>query len=133
MAIIDLRSLVKPECDVVEFIGDADRLEYSLPIKKTIGMTLMLQNYLNDFGKDRDLTNNLVSDNIEVSFFTLYCWIKAYYSEMTLEWVKKNVDEELFVELMKIANDLFFPKTTEQAKPKKKPTAKKPTKKARRS
>ena len=34
MAIIDLRHLVEPECDIIKFTGSEDKQEYSLPVKK---------------------------------------------------------------------------------------------------
>ena len=43
MAIIDLRHLVTPEYDTIKFTGDIDKIEYELPMKKTVNSVLLLQ------------------------------------------------------------------------------------------
>lgn len=121
MAIIDLRHLVTPECDTVKFIGAEDGQEYSLPVRKTIGMTLMLQQYMLEFNSGKSPEKFSASDGVEMSYYTLASWIRGFYPDVTVEWVKKNiVNEDLFIELMKKANDLFYPKRQEALKPKKK-------------
>jgi hypothetical protein len=46
-------------------------------------------------------------------------WIRGFYPELTLEWVKNNICDKLFTELVKVIEPLFFPKQTETAPPKK--------------
>lgn len=119
MAIIDLRHLVQPECDTVKFVGSEDKQEYELPVRKTVGMTLTLQQYMNDFAKVKPPSEYDAADSVELGYFMLTAWIRAHYPDKTVEWVKLNVCEDLFTELMTLANEMFFPKVTETGMPKK--------------
>ncbi len=122
MATIDLRHLVQKEYDVVKFIGDLDGEEYTIPVKKSVGASLLLQQYMDDFNKKREPGDYKSTDSIELSYLCLTAWIRNYYPEITLEWVKQNItSDELLSELMKLANQIFFPKVTEAGTPKKNP------------
>jgi len=119
MAIIDLRHLIEPECDVIEFIGNEDKQLYKLPIRKTMGMSLMLTAYMREYSKDKDVSKYDIVDNIECGYFMIAAWIRGFYPDKSVEWVKANVLEELFTELLQAGNKLFFPKQKATAQPKK--------------
>ena len=122
MAIIDLRHLVTPEYDTIKFTGDIDKIEYELPMKKTVNSVLLLQDAMNDFNARHDLKNLTSSDIIELGYVTLTAWIRTYYPDLSIDWVKNNLSEELYIIMSKKAEELFFPassaKQTEQGTPK---------------
>ena len=119
MAIIDLRHLIEPECDVIEFIGNEDKQLYKLPIRKTMGMSLILSQYMQEYQKGKDPKKYDVMDNIEVAYFIITSWLRGNYPDKTLQWVKNNLADDLFTELSRIATDLFFPKLKATVQPKK--------------
>ncbi len=130
MAKIDLRHLIKSDHDTIEFIGSADKKEYSLPLLKTTAALLYMQSYMEAF-RGKKPEEYSVSDKIECAYITVCSWIKAFYPDVSLEWARENLSDELLEILSGYANDLFFPKPREAAKPEKKPA--KRSKKARRS
>lgn len=119
MAIIDLRHLVEPECDIIKFTGSEDKQEYSLPVKKTVGMSLMLTQYFADFNKSENPDMPDVNKNIELNYLMIAAWIRGVYPDLTVEWVKNNISNDLFIELVKLLEPVFFPKMTETGTPKK--------------
>ena len=116
MAIIDLRHLVTPEYDTIKFTGDIDKIEYELPMKKTVNSVLLLQDMMNDFNSRHDLKNLTSSDIIELGYVTLTAWVRTYYPDLSLDWVKNNLSEELYVILSKKAEELFFPDSSAKQK-----------------
>ena len=131
MATIDLCHLANKEYDVIKFIGQDDGLKYELTVKRAAGSILLIQEYMNQY-KNGDIKLEGAALQIEIGYMTIAAWIRGEYPKLTLEWVKKNISAEVYEILIVKSNDLFFP-PTEKAKPKKKPMAKKPIKKARRS
>jgi hypothetical protein len=119
MAIIDLRHLVEPEYDIVKFIGSEDKQEYSIPVKKTVGMSLMLNQYFSDFNKSCDPDMPDAVKNIEFNYFMITTWVRGFYPDLTVEWVKSNIPEVLFIELVRLLEPIFFPKLKEPGMPKK--------------
>ena len=109
MAIIDLRHLVTPEYDTIKFTGDIDKIEYELPMKKTVNSVLLLQDAMNDFNARHDLKNLTSSDIVELGYVTLTAWIRTYYPDLSIDWVKNNLSEELYIIMSKKAEELFFP------------------------
>ena len=121
MKTIDLRHLVSKECNVVKFVGDDDKKEYELPVKKNVGAVLMMQEYMIDFNNRRTSEKYTATDLIELSFITIAAWIKSFYPDKSIEWTKANINSDVMEVLTPMANDLFFPKSgevKEQAKPK---------------
>jgi len=88
MAIIDLRHLVTPEYDTIKFTGDIDKIEY-------------------------ELTS---SDIVELGYVTLTAWIRTYYPDLSIDWVKNNLSEELYIIMSKKAEELFFPDSSAKQK-----------------
>lgn len=119
MAIIDLRHLIEPEYDTVTIIGSDDKKEYSIPIKKNMGISLMMTQYFSDYMKNKIPDEPDAITNIELNYRMVTALIRGYYPELSLEWVKLNICEELFVELVRMIEPLFFPKQTETGQPKK--------------
>ena len=119
MAIIDLRHLVEPECDVVEFVGSIDKLEYKVPLRQSVGMSIMLNQYFMDYNKSKNVDQPEWAANLELNYRMVTAWIRGYYPEVSVEWVKNNVSNELFKELVKLLEPLFFPKQPETVQPKK--------------
>lgn len=119
MAIIDLRHLVEPEFDVVEFVGSLDKLEYKVPLRQSVGMTIMLNQYFMDYNKSKSVGTPEWAHNIELNYRMVASWIRGYYPDVSVDWVKNNVSNELFKELVKLLEPLFFPKQSETVQPKK--------------
>lgn len=118
MAIIDLRNLVDPEYDVIKLIGSIDKKEYEIPLKKTMGMSLMMTQYFSDYTKSKNPDEPDFITNLELNYRMITSWIRGYYPEISVEWVKSNVSDQLLLALVKALEPLFFPKLTETAKPK---------------
>jgi len=116
MAIIDLRHLVTPEYDTIKFTGDIDKIEYELPMKKTVNSVLLLQDAMNDFNARHDLKNLTSSDIVELGYVTLTAWIRTYYPDLSIDWVKNNLSEELYIIMSKKAEELFFPDSSAKQK-----------------
>lgn len=59
--------------------------------------------------------------NIELNYRMVTAWMRGVYSDITLEWVKNNIADTLFLELVKILEPLFFPEpeTGEPKRPRK--------------
>jgi hypothetical protein len=119
MAIIDLRHLIAPECDTVEFVGSIDKLEYKIPLRQTVGMSIMLNQYFMDYNKSKNIDTPDWEANLELNYMLVTSWIRGYYPEICLEWVKNNVSNDLFKELVKLLEPLFFPKQTATVQPRK--------------
>jgi hypothetical protein len=118
MAIIDLRNLVETEHDTVKFIGAKDGKEYSLPVKKTIKMSLQASEDVKPLFDKRD-EMEAYEFNFELGFVYLTRWIKTYYPDKDLKWVKENItNEELASQLINLVTEMFFPKPKETVQPK---------------
>lgn len=124
MAIIDLRNLVAPEFDTVQIIGSIDKKEYELPVKKTMGMSLMMTQYFSDYMKTKNVDEPDYIVNLELNYRMLASWMRGFYPELSVEWVKNNICDELLTKLVKILEPLFFPKLAETGKPMKRPRKK---------
>jgi len=120
MAIIDLRNLVEPEYDTIKLIGSIDKKEYELPVKKTMGMSLMMSQYFSDYMKTKQPDEMEYITNLELNYRMVASWMRGFYSELSIEWVKNNICDELLLQLVKKLEPLFFPKATETGKPEKK-------------
>lgn len=119
MAIIDLRNLVDPEFDTIDLKGSVDKKEYSIPVKKTMGMSLMMTQYFSDYMKSKDQDESDYITNLELNYRMVTSWIRGYYPDKSVEWVKVNISDDLLIQLIKYLEPLFFPKQTETVKPKK--------------
>ena len=119
MAIIDLRHLVDKEFDVIQFTGSVDKIDYEIPVKKTIGMSLMMSQYFLDYNKNLNTEIPDYQKNIELNYLMVTAWVRGYFPELSVEWVKNNICDELFRELVKLLEPLFFPKQAEPEKPRK--------------
>lgn len=119
MAIIDLRHLIEPEFDTVQIIGSIDKKEYNVPVKRTIGMSLTMNQYFSDYMKSKQADEAEYLTNIELNYRMVAAWMRGFYPELSVDWVKSNICDLLFTELVKILEPLFFPKTEEPGKPKK--------------
>ena len=121
MAIIDLRHLIEPEFDTIQIIGSIDKKEYEVPLKKTMGMSLMMSQYFSDYMKSKTSDEPEYLLNIELNYRMVASWMRGYYPELTVEWVKLNICDSLFTQLVKYLEPLFFPKVEEAGMPKKNP------------
>ena len=119
MAIIDHRHLVEPEYDTELITGSIDKKEYTLPVKKSMGMSLMMSQYFSDYMKTKQPDEPDYITNIELNYRMVTAWMRAYYPELSVEWVKENICEKLFLILVQKLEPLFFPKATETVTPKK--------------
>lgn len=118
MAITDLRHLANHDYNVVKFIGEKDGKTYSLPEKMTVGMSI---NFQMDMDDNRDRIDELkpIEKNLEISYLLITRWIKTFYPEITLEWVRENIlSESVMTVLVQKATDLFYPKQAETPAPK---------------
>lgn len=122
MAIIDLRHLVdNTEYDTIEITGNTDKKVYSMPLKKTMGMSLMMTQYFSDYMKTKNPDEPDYLTNLELNYRMITSWIRGFYPELSVEWVKSNISDELLRELVKLLEPVFFPKVTETGTPKKNP------------
>lgn len=119
MAIIDLRNLVDAEYDTIEFTGSIDKKVYSCPVKRTMGTSLMLSQYFSDYMKNKPIDEIDVVTNIELNYRMIAAWVRGYYPELSVEWVKANVCDTLLIKLVEKLEPLFFPKAAETGTPKK--------------
>ena len=119
MAIIDLRDLVESEYDTIEFTGSVDKKVYSCPVKKTMGTSLMLSQYFSDYMKSKPEDEIDSITNIELNYRMIAAWVRAYYPELSVEWVKANICDALLIEIVAFLEPLFFPKVAETGKPQK--------------
>ena len=118
MKIIDLRHIVEPEVDIVKFKGAKDGNEYSLPVKKTIIMSLQASEDVKPLLDKRDEMASY-EFNYEIGFIYLTRWIKTHYPDKDLKWVKENItNEEVASQLINLVTEMFFPKPKEAGKPK---------------
>jgi hypothetical protein len=121
MAIIDLRHLVEPSYDTVKIIGAKDGKEYSLPTKTTVKTTLYSQHEMSKILSLKDKMSE-VEYNLEAGYVHIFAWIKSYYEEIDLQWVKDNItDERIMSKLISCAMQIFYPgpsKKPETGKPK---------------
>ena len=118
MKIIDLRHIVEPEVDIVKFKGAKDGKEYSLPVKKTIIMSLQASEDVKPLLDKRDEMASY-EFNYEIGFIYLTRWIKTHYPDKDLKWVKENVtNEEVASQLINLVTEMFFPKPMETVQPK---------------
>ena len=118
MKIIDLRHIVEPEVDVVKFKGAKDGKDYSLPVKKTIIMSLQASEDVKSLLDKRDEMASY-EFNYEIGFIYLTRWIKTHYPDKDLKWVKENVtNEEVASQLINLVTEMFFPKPKETVQPK---------------
>lgn len=121
MAIIDLKHLVPQDCDTVLFIGADDGKEYKLPVRKTVGMVLILQQYISEAERSKTSDDFGVFETLRLKLFMLTAWVKGYYPDVDIDWIKRNIVlEELFIKLVEIADNIFFPKNPEAPMPQKK-------------
>lgn len=118
MAIIDLRNLVDPEFDTIQIKGSVDKKTYELPVKKTMGMSLMMTQYFQEYTKSKNPDEPDYIHNLELNYRMITAWLRGFYPELSVEWVKANVNDELFLKLVKHIEPLFFPKMKETGKPK---------------
>jgi len=118
MKIIDLRHIVEPEVDVVKFKGAKDGKDYSLPVKKTIIMSLQASEDVKTLLDKRDEMASY-EFNYEIGFIYLTRWIKTHYPDKDLKWVKENIiNEEVASQLINLVTEMFFPKPKETVQPK---------------
>jgi len=118
MKIIDLRHIVEPEVDIVKFKGAKDGKEYSLPVKKTIIMSLQASEDVKPLLDKRDEMASY-EFNYEIGFIYLTRWIKTHYPDKDLKWVKENIiNEEVASQLINLVTEMFFPKPKETVQPK---------------
>ena len=118
MKIIDLRHIVEPEVDIVKFKGAKDGNEYSLPVKKTIIMSLQASEDVKPLLDKRDEMASY-EFNYEIGFIYLTRWIKTHYPDKDLKWVKENIiNEEVASQLINLVTEMFFPKPKETVQPK---------------
>jgi hypothetical protein len=118
MKIIDLRHIVEPEVDIVKFKGAKDGKEYSLPVKKTIIMSLQASEDVKPLLDKRDEMASY-EFNYEIGFIYLTRWIKTHYPDKNLQWVKENItNEEVASQLINLVTEMFFPKPKETVQPK---------------
>ena len=118
MKIIDLRHIVEPEVDIVKFKGAKDWKEYSLPVKKTIIMSLQASEDVKPLLDKRDEMASY-EFNYEIGFIYLTRWIKTHYPDKDLKWVKENIiNEEVASQLINLVTEMFFPKPKETVQPK---------------
>lgn len=125
MATIDLRHLVEPEAKNILIKGSSDGIEYLVPLKKTVAGSLMLNQYFIDFNKTRDPEMPDFLINIELNYMMVTAWIRGFFPKLDIEWVKANVSVELFTELVRLLEPVFFPEQPKQEE------APKPTKKGK--
>ena len=118
--IIDLTHLVDPEYDVIKLVGSIDKKEYELPVKKTMGMSLMMSQYFSDYMKSKNPDEPEYSLNLELNYRMIASWMRGFYPELSVEWVKNNICDALLLKLVGHLEPLFFPKATETGKPEKK-------------
>jgi len=130
MAIIDLRDLVEQPFDIVKIKGEKDGKEYNLPTKRTVKTTLYSQRDMAELTKIK----NTMSDfdyNLESSYVHICAWIRSYYPEIDIEWVKENIiSESLMTKLIGYVMKIFYPDAlTDEVKQPETVTPKKPRKK----
>lgn len=111
MTTIDLRHLANSEVEKIIFTGEKDGKEYTLYMKKTVGMTLALQEYRDGFLKSRDVNNLSVAEKMTLNMLVVTAWIKGFYPSIDFDWVCDNLSEDVSMKLMTKASELFFPKT----------------------
>lgn len=124
MAIIDLRNLVDPEYDTIQIKGSVDKKEYTLPVKKTMGMGLIMIQYFSDYMKSKSPDEPDYLTNLELNYRMVTSWLRGFYPELSVEWVKNNINDKLFLKLVEHLEPLFFPKQTETGTPTKRPRKK---------
>ena len=113
MAIIDLRHLVQPECDIVKVKGEKDGNDYSLPAMKTIRSSLYAEDGMENLNKKKDAMSTS-EYGLEVSFVHIAAWMRSYYPEIDIEWVKDNiVSEKVMSKLVNYVIKIFYPDTME--------------------
>ena len=118
MKIIDLRHIVEPEVDIVKFKGAKDGKDYSLPVKKTIIMSLQASEDVKSLLDKRDEMASY-EFNYEIGFIYLTRWIKTHYPDKDLKWAKENItSEEVASQLINLVTEMFFPKPKETVQPK---------------
>jgi hypothetical protein len=118
MGIIDLRHIVEPEYDTVKFKGAKDGKDYTLPVKKTIIMSLKASEDVKPLLDNRD-NMEAYEFNYEIGFIYLARWIKTYYPDIDLRWVKENItNEEVASQLITLVTEMFFPKPKATVAPK---------------
>ncbi len=57
--------------------------------------------------------------NIELNYRMITAWIRTYYPELSVAWVRANISDSLLIKLVAILEPLFFPKVAETGKPQK--------------
>src|SRR5690606_2150447 len=99
MAIIDLRHLVDSDYDTIKIKGSEDKKEYDLPCKKTVEVILNLQKSLQDYKQRIDEKEITESNIVDLNYIYIAGWMKAYYPEITIDWVRRNIGLELYTVL----------------------------------
>lgn len=122
MAIIDLRDLVEEPYDTVKIKGAKDGKDYILPVKTTLKTTLYSQKDMADLLKIKNTMSD-VDYSLEASYVHIASWVRSYYPEVDIKWVKENVvDERVMAQLVNCAMRIFYPepvkKQRETGKPK---------------
>jgi hypothetical protein len=108
MAIIDLRHLVDSDYDTIKITGSEDKKDYDLPCKKTVEVILNLQKSLQDY-KQRIDENTITESNIvDLNYIYIAGWMKAYYPEITIDWVRRNIGLELYTVLCGYIDKVFL-------------------------
>ena len=132
MAIIDLRNIVEEPYDIIKIKGDKDGKDYVLPTKRTIKTTLYSQHGMSELVKIK----NTMSDfdyNLESSYVHVYAWMRSYYPEISIEWVRENItDDNVMSKLIGYVMKIFYPEhSTDTEKQTETVTPKKPRKNRR--
>lgn len=118
MAIIDLRHLIEPEFDTIIITGDQDGKDYRLPVKKTIKASLQAQYDINKLNDNKENMSE-IDYNLEAGYIYITAWIRSYYPELSLQWVKDNITNEMILsELISRVTNMYFPKLAETVTPK---------------
>lgn len=126
MAIIDLRNLVEKPYDTVKIKGEKDGKDYILPVKSTLKTSLYSQYDMAELVKIKN-TMSEIDYRLETGYVHIASWIRSYYPEISIQWVKENItDEGITSTLLNYAMKIFYP---EQVKQTETVTPKKPRKK----
>ena len=108
MAIIDLRHLVDSDYDTIKITGSEDRKEYDLPCKKTVEVILNLQKSLQDYKQRIDEKSITESNIVDLNYIYITGWMKAYYPDITIDWVRRNIGLELYTVLCGYIDKVFL-------------------------
>jgi hypothetical protein len=126
MAIIDLRHLVQPEYDTIEFVVDGK--EYRLPVIKTVNSMLNMRHQF-ELLQDKVKSGEIPEDTL-LNYDAVYVtgWMKSYYPEVSRKWAEEKIPFDLMQTLAGYIYKFFLTGESKQQEPGKPKRTRKRTK-----